>query len=35
VAYSAVFVVFVVWLLGGRSPVGPEEGPRTDQLAGA
>jgi hypothetical protein len=34
VAYSAVFVVFVVWLLGGRSPAGPEPGPRTVQLAG-
>jgi Predicted membrane protein (DUF2142) len=26
VAYSAVFVVFVVWLLGGRSPAAPSRG---------
>ena len=35
VAYSAVFVVFMVWLLGGRLPVGPDEGTPADQLAGA
>ena len=35
VAYSAVFVAFIGWLLGGRSPDPSEHGSRTGQLAGA
>ena len=35
VAYSVVFVAFIVWLLGGRSPDPSEPAGRAGQLAGA
>ena len=34
-AYAVVFVAFVVWLLGGRSPAPSEDASRARQLAGA
>jgi hypothetical protein len=34
-AYSVVFVAYIVWLLGGRSPEPSEQERRAGQLAGA